>query len=74
MNKEKPTRNNSSKNAKKQEPSPAKSRTEQSDEINLMKPNFAKKKPKATPDIDKLEEETNEVYERLWSEEEDSRK
>ena len=69
MNKEKPARTNSSKNSKKQEPSPAKSKTEQSDDINLMKPNFGKKKPKAAPEINKLEEETNELYERLWSEE-----
>ena len=51
MSKEKPTRNNSS----KKDPAPTKHKTEQNDDINLMKPNFMKKKFKKMEE----EDETN---------------
>ena len=50
MNKNKSRNNSSRKNQ-----SPAKAKTEQPDEINLMKPNFMKKKAKNV-DVSKEEE------------------
>ena len=64
MNKNKSRNNSSRKNQ-----SPAKAKTEQPDEINLMKPNFMKKKAKNV-DVSKEEEQTNKLYEGVWNDEE----